>query len=286
MCDTDVILTGLPRSGTTLTCHLLNKLPDTIALHEPMQGIDYGDTSDPRAMSQRVKQFFDEQRVSIREHGLALSRNINGVVPDNPFGEERSRKGIRRQLDTKGEIVIDKLLSDQFMLVVKHTNRFAPILKELTEMLPVYALVRNPLATLASWRTVQAGIRKGRSGPAGRVVPQLRERMERIDDELDRQIYLLSWFWEQFRRHLPEQSIIPYEELATTRGQVLKVIRPEAAHLNEEIENRNVNTLYDHQDMMIIGERLLNSSGAYWETYTRESVGRLLDKIERTASKQ
>src|SRR5689334_16285425 len=34
--DRDVLVTGLPRSGTTLTCHLLQKLPDTVALHEPM----------------------------------------------------------------------------------------------------------------------------------------------------------------------------------------------------------------------------------------------------------
>jgi len=32
----DIILTGIARSGTTLTCALLNKLPQTVALHEPM----------------------------------------------------------------------------------------------------------------------------------------------------------------------------------------------------------------------------------------------------------
>jgi hypothetical protein len=61
MSENDVVLTGLPRSGTTLTCHLLNKLPDTVALHEPMQGVDYGDTVDAREMSRGVKRFFDEQ---------------------------------------------------------------------------------------------------------------------------------------------------------------------------------------------------------------------------------
>src|ERR1700679_3353065 len=29
------LLTGLPRSGTTLVCALLNRLPDTVALSEP-----------------------------------------------------------------------------------------------------------------------------------------------------------------------------------------------------------------------------------------------------------
>ena len=34
--ETDIVLTGVPRSGTTLICYLLNKVPDAIALHEPM----------------------------------------------------------------------------------------------------------------------------------------------------------------------------------------------------------------------------------------------------------
>ncbi len=32
----NIVLTGPGRSGTTLTCHLLNKLPDTMALAKPL----------------------------------------------------------------------------------------------------------------------------------------------------------------------------------------------------------------------------------------------------------
>jgi len=34
----NIILTGIPRSGTTLVCHLLNILYDTNALQEPKAG--------------------------------------------------------------------------------------------------------------------------------------------------------------------------------------------------------------------------------------------------------
>ena len=34
--DRNIVLTGPGRSGTTLTCFLLNKLPDTVALSEPI----------------------------------------------------------------------------------------------------------------------------------------------------------------------------------------------------------------------------------------------------------
>ncbi len=279
MPEADVVLTGVPRSGTTLTCNLLNKLPDTVALHEPMQGLDRGDSTDPRELSQGVKRFFGEQRASIRERGRALSRNIDGSVPDNPFGTDRSAKGVRQHVDALGEIVIDKELSDDFMLVIKHTNRFAPILEGLVELFPVYALVRNPLATLASWQTIDAGIRRGRSGSAGRFAPDLRAQMDRLDDELDRQIRLLGWFWEQFHRHLPERFIIRYEDLIASGGRALRVVRPEAERLAEPLESRNANQLYDRQDMLRIAERLLKSEGAYWETYPKESVESLLNEL-------
>jgi hypothetical protein len=279
MAKADVILTGVPRSGTTLTCHLLNKLPNTVALHEPMQGMDRA-TRDPRALSEGVKTFFESQRISIRERGRALSRNIDGVVPDNPFRDERAASGARRQVDQKGEITIDKELDDDFMLVLKHTNRFAPILEGLVELFPVYAIVRNPLATLASWRSVEAGIAVGRSGPAERVASDLKAGMDRFDNELDRQIYLLGWFWEQFHRHLPKESIIEYEALVASRGRALSVVNPEATRLDEPLTSRNANHLYDHEGMLRIGERLLESEGIYWETYPRESVISLLAEIE------
>jgi hypothetical protein len=283
MVENDVVLTGLPRSGTTLTCHLLNKLPDTVALHEPMQGVNYGETADAREKSRAVKRFFDEQRQSIHRRGRALSRNIDGVVPDNPFSDEPSETGGRRQIDQKGEIVIDKELSNQFMLIMKHTHRFAPLLKHLVELMPVFAIVRNPLSTLASWRTIDAGIARGRSGPAGRVAPELREAMARYDDTLDRQISMLGWFWQQFHRHLPKHAIIQYETLVASGGRALSVINPEAGRLDEPLQSRNSNPLYDREDMLRIGERLLKSEGAFWETYPRESVTVLLAEIEASS---
>ncbi|MBA2519526.1 MAG: sulfotransferase domain-containing protein [Chloroflexia bacterium] len=277
---TDVVLTGVPRSGTTLTCALLNKLPDTVALHEPMQGMDHGDPTDPRDVSGRVERFFDEQRASLLTGGRALSRNIDGVVPDNPFGDELSAKGVRRQLDSQGEILVDKELSADFTLVIKHTHLFAWMLESLVDTFPIYAIVRNPLATVASWRSVSTRIRSGHS-PAERAVPELKAKMDLLDDDLDRQLCLLGWFWDQFTRHLPERSIIRYEDLIATNGRALSVIRPEAERFDEPLENRNSNRLYDLGEMQQIGKRLLQSDGAYWTWYPKESVGTLLNELDR-----
>ena len=67
----NVALTGLPRSGTTLTCHLLNKLPNSVALHEPMSPSAMAGLSAEAAVDQ-IEQFFDAQRKMVLEEGRAL----------------------------------------------------------------------------------------------------------------------------------------------------------------------------------------------------------------------
>jgi hypothetical protein len=46
MNDNNILITGTPRSGTTLPCHLLNELPDTVALHEPMKVKEFSGLTD------------------------------------------------------------------------------------------------------------------------------------------------------------------------------------------------------------------------------------------------
>ena len=41
--ERNIVITGPGRSGTTLTCHLLNKLPNTVALSEPINPGKYAD---------------------------------------------------------------------------------------------------------------------------------------------------------------------------------------------------------------------------------------------------
>ncbi len=286
MSDNNVLVTGTPRSGTTLTCHLLNKLPDTVALHEPMQVKRFAALGGQEEICAAVARFCDEQRRSIRERKRAVSKNVAGAVPDNPVGTGRSTVGLRQSIVARGEIVVDKDLSDDFMLVVKHNSSFTAVLQHLVERFPVFAVIRNPLATLASWSSVAFNVQSGRAQAAERLDPELTANLGAIADDLDRQIYLLGWFHGQYRRYLPERSIIQYESVVATGGRALAVVRPEAEGLSESLESRNTSSLYDYQAMLRMGERLLESEGAYWESYTKESVERLLVELTDVTGSQ
>jgi len=276
--DNNVLITGTPRSGTTLTCHLLNKLPETVALHEPMRGSQF---RSPAAVCELVGRFCQEQRGSILARKRATSKQQDGVVPDNPIGTGRSGSGLRERLVSHGEVVIDKELSPNFVLAVKQPGAFTATLDQLVTCFPVYAIVRNPLATLASWTSVPLAVQRGQFPIVERFDPDLKLGLAGAADELDRQIQLLGWFHARIRRYLSDEAIIHYEAIVETSGKALAVVQPAAATLEVPLESRNTSELYDHERMLRIGERLLGSEGAHWELYSKQSVEGLLEDLSQ-----
>jgi hypothetical protein len=281
MNSNNILITGTPRSGTTMTCHLLNKLPETVALHEPMQTGQLKGQDGPAAA---VERFCDDQRQSILEHGVAISKHAGGTVPANPVGTSRTDAGLRKREVSKGEIIIDKELCPDFTLVVKHCGSFTATLDRLVPRFPVFAIVRNPLSMLASWATVEFAVQRGRVPVAEGLDRELKAQLASIEDVLDRQIHILTWFHERIRRYLPDEAIIRYESIVETGGKALAVVRPGAASLAEPLRSQNTSDLYDRERMVRIGERLLKSEGAHWESYSKESVERLLEDLTMATS--
>ena len=273
----NVVLTGLPRSGTTLACHLLNKLPNTVALLEPFEpGRFAGLLPDREAIADAMERWFRKSRRRALREGEVITRHVGGEIPDNPFGSSRSGNEPRQWLASKGRIGVGKDLERDFFLVVKDPPMFTALLPILAPRFPTFAVVRNPLAVLASWNSVDIPARHGRVPKAELYDPQLTSRMTAIEDRLGRQLSLLDWWCERFEKFLPEDHIVRYEDIVTSGGKILAAIVPAAAGLDEQLSGRNANELYDRKDVAEIGKRLLASEGAYWRFYPRDSVEELL----------
>ena len=160
-------------------------------------------------------------------------------------------------------------------LVVKHCGSFTATLDRLVTRFPVYAIVRNPLSMLASWSTVEFAVQRGRVPVAEGLDPELKANLASIEDVLDRQIHVLTWFHERIRRYLPDEAVIRYESIVETGGKALAVVQPSAISLAEPLQSQNTSDLYDRERMLRIGERLLKSEGAHWQSYSKESVEHL-----------
>jgi len=274
----DILVTGLPRSGTTLLCHLLNKVPDTVALHEPLDMSRVAKLETPSAIADEVASFCQATRTSLITRGAAFSRAIDGKVPDNNVPDAAVvASGLRQGGAEREEITFDKPLTADLLLVVKHPILFTGMLETLTARFTCFAVIRNPLAVLGSWNSVAMGVQNGHARYAEQVDPGLRASLAAIKDRIERQFFLLAWFYEKYARLLPGERIIRYEDVIASGGRALQAITPAAQALAEPLASKNASRVYPRDTQRALAERLLRSKhDSFWKFYTRESVEALL----------
>ena len=274
----NIALTGVPRSGTTLTCHLLNKVHNTVALHEPMDVFELPRLKDDETRIKTIKTFFENTRNSLLTKGTALTKHHNQKIPDNPIASEKEGIQPRKSIVERSEIPISKPLNTNFYLIIKHPGAFTALLSYLQPEFACFAVIRNPISVLASWNSVDLLVNQGHAPIAEQLNPKLTQALNQKEDKIERQLFLLSWFFEQYATYLPAQAILRYEETVATQGKSLKVVVPAAENLNEDLHSKNKNPLYNPEEMKQLGKRLLASSGAYWNFYSKESVETLLNQ--------
>ncbi len=273
----NIILVGLPRSGTTLTCHLLNKLPNTVALHEPLKPILFKDDS-PAEITHRINQFCEQQRQSLLSQGIAESRTIGGKVPDNHIQGINQETGKRANKIDGDTLKIEKSLSHDFTLIVKHNAFFASILNILSEAFQCKAVIRNPLSVLLSWNSVDMAVKQGYAPAAERFDQNLKQLLRTENDRYQRQIYLLNWYYNQIHENIEPSNIIRYEDIISSGGHQLSSITPNARELNEPLRSKNNNALYDDKIKPFLAEKLLKQDeGGYLYYYSKENIKEILE---------
>ena len=269
MSNNNIILTGIPRSGTTLACYLLSQIPDFVALNEPMRTVAY---KSYRAALKGVPEFYEMTRQSILNKGVAIARAVNGKMTDNHFSNEM---GVRKKLVKKQEIKIDKILSTDFKLGIKHNALFTILLTDLVKEYPVFAFIRNPLSVLGSWNSLDLPASKGEVRAARWLYPELDTALAHIPDIYDRQLYILNWYYEKYLI-LPSKQVIKYESIISTSGAALNPISSKAVQLNKELSSKNKNKVYDKEVIAKLADKLLNSDHSCWQFYDRKEVEQVL----------
>lgn len=265
MIQKNIILTGPPRSGTTLTCNLLNKLPNVVALHEPMNLKLFPNKTEGL---KNTIEFFEKMRTMIDEEGFAISKVKDGVIPTNPFEEGESN---RSSIVKKEKFKIEKQLSPNYLLVIKQNAHFTFLLNELSNYLPCYAILRNPLATIASWNSIKAPVSDGNLTVLKGLNPLLFEKLNTISDLFLRQIALYNEIVKNYSL-INEKNIIRYEDLITSSGKVLSTITEVASELQVKLINKNKVNRYNFDQMEMIANKILRDQGAWRDFYTEQQI--------------
>jgi hypothetical protein len=280
----NVLITGTPRSGTTLLCSLLNKLPDTVALHEPMNVWDFPKCPDANSVADVIANFCTETRASLHERGVAMSKHVAGRVPDNVASDEVGRSGSRLRHTEHGPVVVDKPLSPDFVLAIKHPVAFTALLGTLSQRFECYAIIRNPLSTLASWNSLEwLNVKSGHVPIGEKLDADLRRDLAAQPDRIERQLHIMEWFYKRFRQLLADDAILKYEDLVASGGRELKKFFPNGSALEENLSSKNANKFYDRALMMELGQRLLQRRGPIWDFYSKRDVENLLSELSASA---
>lgn len=277
MSGRDIALTGVPRSGTTLCCNLLGQAKNTVALFEPMPVHRLPLQRD--AAIQQVQAFFAQSRQRLLASGMASSQQVGGQVPDNPFSSQRDDAGQRRREAELGDIRIDKPLTSGFTLVVKHNAAFTALLPELAQAFDCYAVIRNPLAVLASWNSVALPVASGRLPAGERLDPLLAARLEAEPELLARQLVLLDWLFSRFADQLPATRVLRYEAVVASRAAELAAIT-EVAVPALPLRSRNSSALYDRATALLHAERLRRDAGAWRAFYSDDDIDSVLESMQ------
>ena len=271
---TNIALTGVPRGGTTLACRLLGDCIDSVALFEPMQ-VAKVPADDALACT---LEFFANARSSLLKTGCAPSKLVEGHIPDNPF-RPADAHGKRSLLATESLLQLPSPPQACFTLTVKHNAFFTALIPELQQAVRMIAIIRNPLAVLASWHSLELPVSLGRLPAGERLDPSLANELSRSTDIIGRQLTILDWF---FRRYasLPAGAIVRYESIIETNGRCLferaGVSNP---RMNRRLTNQNQHPACRREVLPMLMRRLLAYEGQWRNWYSDASIEKLYTEI-------
>lgn len=209
------LITGIPRSGTTLCCYLLNQQDNVVALHEPINPNEVDFTCNTlEQISAKYKEYSTAlYNGSEFEHG-----DQSGLDIDNPVGLE-AVEGKREVTAKRGNITVSKYIGKDIQLFVKQNALFTAYLPLLSAHFNINCIVRNPVDVLLSWWTVNLPVSRGRLPAGENNNVELKQALSLQTDEFQRQLIIYKWFASTFV--LSKASIIRYEDIIKTDGQAL-----------------------------------------------------------------
>ena len=262
------LLPGIPRSGTSLCCRLVGSLPEAVALSEPLRLAELDGLESADDACEYIDRRLVDMRQQAQEDGRVPSTHVDGELNDSRVALETSDTGLRAPQGVQGEMRVDKPLSPDFLLLVKHNALFAALMPPLSVAHCCIALVRNPVAVLASWQTVDLPVNRGQL-PGGELYDSvLRARLAGESDTLQRQLHILDWFFRCYSESLPGDRILKYEEVIASGGRALFSALGREVGPMEDLASQNSSRLYANVDIARLSNALASRDGAWRSFYT------------------
>jgi hypothetical protein len=250
---TITLITGIPALRHKLRLRTPEHPAELRGSHRANEGPQHGDVD--RVVYEIVR-CGEATRARLLSKGVVPSTTINGVIADNFFAEAKADGGIRLGFARGSDVEIDKPLAPGFRLLIKHPGTFTVLAKPLVARVPLFAIVRNPLAALVSWQTVDLAVRHGHLPVTEAFAPDLQDRLNQIDHLVDRQVALVQWIFQVYRG-LPRERVLRYESIVPDPSAAVRPLSGSAAPLRPSGARRRPGARYPGVDLAALAEALL-----------------------------
>jgi hypothetical protein len=221
-----LIITGIPRSGTTLAAAMIDQADNAFCLSEPDSHVELLQTSQSAEdFVARLALHFDSTRKSLlvgqsvldkrQPDGQPVTNYFSDVIPGRP-----------RQLTFMAVNVSRSGLTADFLLGVKHNALYASVLPEIVRCrkFRIVAIIRDPVAVLKSWRSVDLPISSGRLPAAEKFWPEMARLTQSDLELLEKQIRIFDLMCRRFAELSRALKIVRYEAFTVDPAQLFAAV--------------------------------------------------------------
>lgn len=258
------IITGIPRSGTSLFTSLISKESKTLCFSEPIWLKDIRSSSTCcQSFSENLENKFNLLRKDISQNkpiNLTLKKG-SLELPENYYKRINDK-----EINLKNNVScrLPKHYSN-YDFFVKSNTQFTACLKQLKlrGFKNIYCIIRDPIAVLMSWRSLNIPISRG-SIKIGELYSKEIRKIVTEKHLLIKQVKILDWFFKQY--YINDSNIIKYEELISKPKEVF------ANSLNMEYKNpvqlksQNTNAAYNLDDIDLLSDAI-SKHGVYMKKF-------------------
>ncbi len=246
MSKNTILITGIPRSGTSLVTKLISMQENTICFSEPIWLRDIRhDKQTTEEFSNKLKEKVEFIRGEIKKGNpveLTVKRGSK-ELPDNYY--HRSKNSI---INLKHTIKVFVEYTHDLKICIKSNALFTACLSSLKEnnTWDIVTVIRDPLYILLSWKSLDIPISKGKI-MIGEIYSKKVREIVKEPDLIIRQIKILDWFFMQYS--VNKAKIIKYEDIVLTPQDIIENILNRKSHVDAAFSSSNNINRYKSKEL-------------------------------------
>ena len=229
----NVLVTGIPRAGTTLVGALLDSLPNTICLSEPPGHwhkstggkLDIGPDPVGAVFAKwLVGDFVDLRRrllcgEAVQDRRYENNKPLTNYHAANPDSAAAGRTALQVRNFSPGR------LDPSFTLAIKHNGPYLTALGPLIELgyFSIIGVVRHPVDVINSWRSLNLPVSRGKMHDAARCWPEM-EQSTAVGEVLQRQVMIYDLICQRLNFYREHIAVLRYEDVVQDPSSVARAI--------------------------------------------------------------